>query len=112
MRTKSQQGKANRAAGARFEAKVRKDLESKDWIVSRWANNVKLEECKTADGKMINLFNGVHEIVPARHKFRGPGIPMAIGTGFPDFIAIRNIKAIEKCLDINFLLALNFPFIF
>ena len=29
------------------------------------------------------------KLVPAKHKFRGMGIPMAIGTGFPDFIAFR-----------------------
>ena len=38
---KRAQGKKNRAAGARFELKVRKDLEDKGWIVSRWNNNVK-----------------------------------------------------------------------
>ena len=36
------QGKKNRAAGARFELKVRKDLEDKNWIVSKWMNNVDL----------------------------------------------------------------------
>ena len=85
MRTKSQIGKANRAAGARFEAKGRKDLESKGWIVSRWSNNVKLEECKI-NGKMINLFNGVHELVPAKStRFRSNT------HGFPDFIVYRQI---------------------
>ena len=70
------QGKKNRAAGARFELKVRKDLEEKDWIVSKWMNNVRV------DKDFCGMF-------PAKHKFRGPGIPMSIGTGFPDFIAFR-----------------------
>ena len=72
MIDKQKQGKRNKAAGRRFELRVRKDLEKKGWIVAKWMNNVK-------DNVMI----------PARHKFRGPGIPMAIGTGFPDFIAFR-----------------------
>ena len=95
--SKSEQGKKSRAAGSRFELKVRKDLEDKGWIVSKWMNNVKLETLKIND-KIINMFNGVHELVPAKHKFRGPGIPMAIGTGFPDFIAFK-IKDIEKPED-------------
>ncbi len=37
---KQKQGKKNRAVGRRFELKVRKDLESKGWIVSKWQNNV------------------------------------------------------------------------
>ena len=97
MRTKSQIGKANRAAGSRFEAKVRHDLESKGWIVARWSNNVKLEECKTSNGngKMINLLSDAHhELVPAKStRFRSNT------HGFPDFIAIRpkkNLKTIDK----------------
>lgn len=75
----------NKAAGTRFELKVRKDLESKGWIVSKWMNNlswfVKDVQGKTED----------YEMHSAKHKFRGPGIPMAIGTGFPDFIALKTI---------------------
>ena len=43
MINKKKQGKKNRASGQRFELKVRKDLEEKGWIVSKWMNNVKLE---------------------------------------------------------------------
>jgi len=75
-------GKKSKAAGARFELKVRKDLESKGWIVSKWMNNIRF---------WIDQSNGEEtsgaELIPAKHKFRGTGIPMAIGTGFPDFIA-------------------------
>ena len=69
------QGKRNRAAGTRFELKVRKDLESANYVVSKWMNNVELSEDKE-----------IGMIVPAKHKFCGPGRPMVIGTGFPDFI--------------------------
>ena len=37
---KRKQGKKNKASGSRFELKVRKDLESKGWIVAKWMNNV------------------------------------------------------------------------
>ncbi len=69
---KKTQGKQNRAAGARFELKVRKDLEDNDWVVSKWMNNVRLDKDYCG-------------LIPAKHKFRGVGIPMAIGTGFSDF---------------------------
>ena len=36
-------GKKSRAAGARFELRVRKDLEDKGWIVDKWSNNVEFE---------------------------------------------------------------------
>ena len=80
-------GKKARASGARFELRVRKDLESKGWIVSKWMNNV---EILLNDG--LGIFRA--KLIPAKHKFRGPGIPMAIGTGFPDFIAFK-----EFCRD-------------
>ncbi len=94
-KTKSQIGKAGRAAGARFELKVRKDLESKGWIVSKWMNNVEFniefqgDAVQTIPDEVV-----VGKMIPAKHKFRGPGIPMAIGTGFPDFIAFKWEKEI------------------
>ncbi|HEA46333.1 MAG TPA: hypothetical protein ENH99_00970 [Candidatus Pacearchaeota archaeon] len=95
------QGKKNRAAGTRFELKVRKDLEDKGWVVSKWMNNVefmsldqinkkelkldwKPNKCENSDSPVLG------RLVPAKHRFRGPGIPMSIGTGFPDFIAFQN----------------------
>jgi len=41
---RSKQGRKNRAAGIRFEAKVRSRLEKEGWIVARWTNNVEFEE--------------------------------------------------------------------
>jgi len=35
----------------------------------------------------------IGKLIPAKHKFRGPGIPMAIGTGFPDFIIFRPLAS-------------------
>ena len=84
-------GKKSKAAGGRFELKVRKDLESKGWIVSKWMNNVDIAwEEKKGDKIIVDIVNKVYgKLIPAKHKFRGPGIPMAIGTGFPDFIAFK-----------------------
>ena len=109
-------GKKARASGQRFELKVRKDLESKDWIVDKWSNNVEFSknisiiDCKgkpkftpaIKKGDMVkygseeaipikadrDIFSP-GKLIPAKHKFRGVGIPMAIGTGFPDFICYR-----------------------
>lgn len=72
------QGKKNRAAGLRFEAKVRKKLETEGWVIDKWTNNVDLE-------------NGL--VVPAKRKFNPFLKIMAIGTGFPDFIGFRLIEA-------------------
>lgn len=100
------QGKKNRAAGARFELCVRKDLELKGGVVSKWMNNVGMWD---EEGNQIVKRNGKYFIqktkeeimfkeiifgkcIPAKHKFRGSGIPMAIGTGFPDFIVFKKIK--------------------
>jgi len=43
---KSVIGKKARAAGGRFELKVRQELESMGWIVARWTNTVEFEEEK------------------------------------------------------------------
>ena len=79
------QGKKNRQSGQRFELKVRKDLESKGWIVDKWSNNV-----VEATSKNPFEWEGGLTIAPAKHKYRGPGIPMVMGTGFPDFIAFQH----------------------
>lgn len=79
-RKRSIQGKRNRAAGARFEAKVRADLEKPEmsWIVSKWMNTVDFEK----DG-------GTGKIVPAKRKYNPYLRALGVGTGFPDFICIK-----------------------
>ncbi len=69
-------GKNSKARGGRFELKVRKDLEEKGKIVDKWSNNVDLEENK---------------VIPAKRKFNPFSKVMTIGTGFPDFISIKQI---------------------
>ena len=72
--SKSKQGRKNRAAGARFELKVRTALEKEGWIMDKWTNNIDLEEGK---------------LVKAKRKYNPYKKVLGIGTGFPDFIAFR-----------------------
>ena len=69
-------GKKSRALGARFELKVRRDLENKGRIVDKWNNNIDLDEGK---------------VVTAKRKYNPFSKVMTIGTGFPDFISIKQI---------------------
>ncbi|MHA1150991.1 MAG: hypothetical protein ACTSR8_22445 [Promethearchaeota archaeon] len=89
------QGKKNRASGQRFELKVRKDLEGKGWVVSKWMNNVEFST--------TNFHAAFIKLVPAKHKFRGKGIPMAIGTGFPDFIAYALYEVPKNIKEFGFI---------
>ena len=74
-------GKKSRAAGQRFELRVNDDLEKKGWVCAKWTKNVEFM-CKHKQkccGRLIKV----------RNKFLGPGKPMMLGAGFPDFIAFR-----------------------
>ena len=83
QKERSKQGKRNRVAGQRFEARVRKDLESKGWIVARWTNNV-----GDYPENNINLppeERGDRKLIPAKsNRFN------MRTTGFPDFIAFKD----------------------
>jgi len=72
VESKSKRGRLARASGARFELKVRADLESEGWILTKWMNNIN-------SGK----------IIPAKRKFNPFLKFMTIGTGFPDFVAFK-----------------------
>ncbi len=98
MKTEKQkQGKKNRAAGARFELKVRADLEKQGWIVDKWSNNVELDEIPDDDGVPVQD----NKLVKVKNKFLGPGKPMMLGAGFPDFIAFKGISLDEIGLTLN-----------
>ncbi|MBI2043413.1 hypothetical protein HYT25_03425 [Candidatus Pacearchaeota archaeon] len=80
--SKSKRGRLARAAGARFELKVRTDLEKQGWILDKWTNNVNL---------------GKKEIISAKPKFVfNPKTRMRImigkSSGFPDFICFKLSK--------------------
>lgn len=70
-------GKKNRASGARFELKVRGELENQGWILDKWTNNVDLKEDK---------------LVKSKRKFNPFSKILTIGTGFPDFVCFRLCK--------------------
>jgi len=70
----SKQGKLNRAAGRKFEAKVRSELENLGWVVDKWTNTVDYQKWK---------------LVPAKRKYNPFLKVLIIGTGFPDFICIK-----------------------
>jgi len=75
---KSARGKKSRAAGQRFEVKVRQSLEEIGWIVSKWMNTVDYDrEGKT--GKLVSAKRVYNPFMKA----------MTIGTGFPDFVCFK-----------------------
>ena len=82
-KSEMKKGRFSKGRGARFELKVRKDLENKGRVVDKWTNNVDLDK-----GKIIAV---------KRRFLRKPfgetfymGIS-TIGTGFPDFISIKHV---------------------
>jgi len=83
----NKKSKKNRHSGRDFELSVRKDLESKGWIVGKWPNTVEFEELPGEDGVP---FNGEGKLIPAKHVFNPFGRCMVQGTGCPDFIAFKN----------------------
>ncbi|MDE1848930.1 MAG: hypothetical protein KGH55_02770 [Nanoarchaeota archaeon] len=72
---KSKKGRKSRASGARFETKVRQNLEELGWNVTKWTNTVDYEKNK---------------IVPAKRKYNPYLKALSIGTGFPDFVCFRH----------------------
>jgi hypothetical protein len=112
------QGKKNRKSGSEFERLVRKDLEEKGWIVSKWMNNVEFynqeekqkhpeqlsgDKCLTREDCVGFNSLTLGKLIPAKHKFCGVGRPMAIGTGFTDFICFRiiNTEGIPKKVNLK-----------
>ena len=67
-------GRLSRGQGARFELKVRGELEAQSWIMDKWTNNVDLE---------------ANKIIKAKRKYNPFFKALSIGTGFPDFIAFK-----------------------
>ena len=78
-------GKKNRASGAAFEKRVREDLEEKGWIVDKFNNNVDLENNK---------------LIIAKNKWSGPGRPMMLGAGFPDFLCFKQSIGLSGALGL------------
>ena len=83
-KVKVKMGAKSRAGGGQFEARVRKDLEEKGWIVDKWSNNV--------DGG---------KVVPCKRKFNPFNKVMTIGTGFPDFVCFEKRGDLYKVVGIE-----------
>ncbi len=79
-KTEIAKGKKSRQKGGDFELKVRRDLEEKGWIVSKWSNNVDLE---------------LQKIIIAKRKFNPFSKAMTIGTGFPDFVCFQRLSDVS-----------------
>lgn len=97
MVDKKLQGKKNKAAGGRFESKVRKDLESKGWIVCKWSNNVELypdSKDSEEDGYVKSEVGIKGKLIPAKRKFNPFSKALSIGTGFCDFICFQSTEYI------------------
>ena len=94
------QGRRNKINGANFERKVRTDLESKGWIVSKWQNNVEFADDEKDSSlnktlQELKEYNKIGKCIPAK-----PGRFRMMQTGFPDFIAykekpISNLRTYE-----------------
>ncbi len=79
-------GRSARALGADFELRTRKDLEEKGWIVDKWSNNL-----FPLDNQPFKI-GGDLKIAAAKHMMSITGTPLALGTGFPDFVCFRKMS--------------------
>jgi hypothetical protein len=113
--TKVKKGRVSKAQGNAFELRVREDLEEKGWVVDKWTNNVEfikeIDEIKSnkmanhyLQGQVDYLTNVVKgafrgNLARAKNKWAGPGRPMMMGAGFPDFIAFKEIMGFPDKKD-------------
>lgn len=81
-------GKRNKSAGSAFEKKTREDLEKKGWIVSKFQSTVEFATKKEVF-EISHISSLDARLIHAKNKFLGPGKPVMLGAGFPDFIAFR-----------------------
>jgi hypothetical protein len=86
-------GKLSRGQGGRFELKVRGELESREWFLDKWNNNVEFE--KDSEDKIIS---STGKLVKAKRKYNPFKKMLVVGTGFPDFVAFK--KAGEESYDV------------
>ena len=89
-------GKKAKASGARFELKVRADLESKGWVCDRWSNNIELFKLGE---KLLSLSEEDHKFLMNKGKLIKAKSFMGRSrtNGFPDFIAFRKEGEINQC---------------
>ena len=82
-------GKSSKARGARFELKVRKDLESKGRVVDKWTNNVDLEGDKiVAAKKKFNPFSKAMLTYLWRHMGRDISLGIS-ASGYQPLVILK-----------------------
>ena len=92
-------GKKARTSGARFELRVRKDLESKGWIVDKWSNTVEFHNQEDVH----DLPFTIGKLVQCKPKFNPFTKSLMMNSGgFPDFIIFREQTIKEKCSDCEY----------
>lgn len=87
---KKKQGKRNRARGKAFEIRVRKDLESKGWIVFRNFNDVEWPDDNIYKPTEERI--GIFKQAKTKWMFNVAlkrMMPAGLQTGFPDFFCTR-----------------------
>ena len=97
-KSKMKRGAKSRAGGGQFEARVRKDLEEKGWVVDKWSNNVDFGETLLDS---LRHQTGRGKIVPCKRKFNPFNKVMTIGTGFPDFVCFSKRGDLFKVIGVE-----------
>jgi len=72
------QGKKNRAAGKKFEAIVKEDLEADGWVICKWSNQIEFDD--KGNGKLCGA-------KPKWNPFKRT--IMYSNVGFPDYLAFK-----------------------
>jgi len=85
-KSKVKTGRKARAQGARFELRIRDEMERRGWIIDKWTNNVDLE---------------ISKIVKAKRKYNPFKKMLVVGTGFPDFIAFRKVGEVYEVIGVE-----------
>ncbi len=88
-KSKITRGSKSRSGGGTFEARARKDLEEKGWIVDKWSNNLDLDAGLIRPAKRIF------------RKFNANMGVMTIGTGFPDFVCFQKRGDLFKVIGVE-----------
>ncbi len=93
MKTKQELTKIRKKAksdGTAFELRVRKDMTEKGWVVDKFGLNVELADTTNIDipGE-LDIVKYCGKLIIAKNKWAGPGRPMMLGSGFPDFVCFK-----------------------
>jgi len=91
------QGKRNKRNGLLFEKRVKDDLKKEGWKVSKWNNNVEFKK------DTIPQKNSPYdeEILVGECSTSKPSKFRLMQTGFPDFIAYKQVRVEGKSLTVG-----------